>query len=153
MEHTGERMVPEISDPCTFWEHIDRYRFASRWVQNKRVLDIAAGEGYGTRGLLEAGAKHVIGIDIDAEVCEHASKRYGLEVHQGNAEHIPVDDNSVDVVVSFETIEHVPNAERFIQEIFRVLVPGGTVIISTPETDLYSPGGIGRTKCFTIVRK
>src|SRR4051794_1612507 len=58
MEHTGERMVPESSDSNTFWEHIDRYRFASRWVKSKRVLDIASGEGYGTRGLLEAGAKH-----------------------------------------------------------------------------------------------
>ena len=135
-------MVPEASHAFTYWEHIDRYRFASRWVRNKRVLDIASGEGYGTRGLLEAGAKHVIGVDIDSAACKHAARKYDLEVHEGSAEHIPLDSNSVDVVVSFETIEHVPNPEQFIREIFRVLVPGGTVIISTPETDLYSPGGI-----------
>jgi SAM-dependent methyltransferase len=135
-------MVPEASDPSTFWEHIHRYRFASRWVRNKRVLDIASGEGYGTRGLLEVGAKHVVGVDIDPEACEHAARKYGLEVRQGSAEHIPLDDNSVDVVVSFETVEHVPNPERFIQEIFRVLLPGGTVIISTPETNLYNPDGM-----------
>lgn len=141
MEFTGERMVPEASDPATFWEHIHRYRFAAQWVQNKRVLDIASGEGYGTRGLLEAGAKHVIGVDIDPEACEHARRRYGVDVRQGNGEDIPLADSSVDVVVSFETIEHVPDPKKFVQEISRVLSPGGTVVISTPETRLYSPNG------------
>jgi 2-polyprenyl-3-methyl-5-hydroxy-6-metoxy-1,4-benzoquinol methylase len=141
MEYTGERMVPEFSDPDTFWEHIHRYRFASKWVKGKRVLDIASGEGYGSFGLLSTGAKSVVGIDIDENSCTHAKQKYGIDARVGSAEDIPLESGSIDVVVSFETIEHVPHPERFILEAFRVLAPGGTLIISTPETRLYSPSG------------
>ena len=45
---TGERMVPQLVDKDTFWEHIYRYKFALPYIQeNTRVLDIASGEGYG----------------------------------------------------------------------------------------------------------
>src|SRR3990172_3135768 len=85
LEDSGERMIPECADPVTFWEHIYRYRFAARFVRHKRVLDVACGEGYGTVGLLKAGAESVIGVDISRDVCEHAWKKYGLDVRVGDA--------------------------------------------------------------------
>ena len=137
LEDTGERMVPESSGRDTFWEHIYRYAFASRFVRKKRVLDIACGEGYGAAALQRAGAAHVIGVDISEEVCLHAHEKYGLEARPGSGEHIPVADGSVDVVVSFETIEHVPDPHRFLDECVRVLAPGGRLIISTPNKGIY----------------
>ncbi len=134
-------MVPEYSDANTFWEHIHRYNFAARWVRNKRVLDIASGEGYGCYGLLNAGAKSVIGVDIDPLACAHAARKYKIDVCVGSAEAIPIETGSVDVAVSFETIEHVPNPDRFVYEISRVLRPDGLLIISTPDKNLYSPPG------------
>ena len=137
LEPTGERMVPENSDLFTFWEHVYRYAFASRFVSGKRVLDIACGEGYGGAALQKAGAAQVIGVDISETVCLHARSKYGLDARLGTAEQIPLPDRSVDVIVSFETIEHVPDAHRFLDECVRILVPGGRLIISTPNKGIY----------------
>lgn len=141
VENSGERMVPEISASFVFWEHVYRYGFASRFVRGKRVLDVACGEGYGSAGLREAGAKHVIGVDISEGACRHARSRYGLDARLGSAKNIPLDNGSVDVVVSFETIEHVPQPIRFLEECARVLTPGGRLIISTPNREVYSAPG------------
>jgi 2-polyprenyl-3-methyl-5-hydroxy-6-metoxy-1,4-benzoquinol methylase len=138
LEPTGERMVPESAGTTTFWEHIYRYAFASCFVAGKRVLDIACGEGYGAVALQKAGAAHVIGVDVSESACMHARKRYGLDARTGTAEEIPLPDNFVDVIVSFETIEHVANPNRFLDECFRVLAPGGRLIISTPNKEVYT---------------
>lgn len=141
-DNAGERMIPEIYGGFTFWEHVYRYAFASRFVKGRRVLDIACGEGYGAAALQKAGAIHVIGIDISESVCLHARKKYGLDARPGTGEQIPLQDSSVDVVVSFETIEHVANPNRFLDECLRVLTAGGMLIISTPNKGIYAgPGG------------
>ena len=137
MEYTGERMVPDAADAGTFWEHVLRYRFAARRVQNCRVLDIACGEGYGSASLLAAGAESVIGVDVSPEACAHARARYGLDAREGSAEAIPLPDASVDVIVSFETIEHLTTPDLFVKECRRVLRPGGQLIISTPNVPVY----------------
>ena len=137
-DNTGERMVPEVADRFTFWEHVYRYAFAARFVVGKRVLDIACGEGYGATALQKAGAAHVIGVDVSEDACVHARKRYGLDARPGSAEQIPLPDNCVDIVVSFETIEHVRDPGRFLDECARVLAPGGRLVISTPDKDVYT---------------
>jgi SAM-dependent methyltransferase len=143
LENNGERMVPEVSGGPTFWEHLYRYAFACRFVAGKRVLDIACGEGYGAAALQKSGAASVIGIDVSEGVCWHVRDRYGIDVRQGAAENIPLPDASVDVVVSFETIEHVPSPDRFLGECARVLAPTGRLVISTPNRNVYSwPGGM-----------
>jgi 2-polyprenyl-3-methyl-5-hydroxy-6-metoxy-1,4-benzoquinol methylase len=140
LEPTDERMVPESAHKATFWEHVYRYAFASRFVGQKRVLDIACGEGYGAAALQQSGAANVIGVEISEAVCEHARAKYGLDVRPGSAENIPLDDNSIDVVVSFETIEHLVHPDHFLDECARVLVPGGRLIISTPNKGIYEYG-------------
>lgn len=142
LEATIERMVPESSDRFTFWEHVYRYAFACRFAAGNRVLDVACGEGYGAAALLKAGAAHVVGVDVSEEVCEHARRKYGLDARAGSAENIPLADSSFGLVVSFETIEHVPNPAVFLDECTRTLVPGGTLIISTPNKDVYSRPGV-----------
>lgn len=136
-----ERMVPESAHARIFWDHIGRYRFAKDFVRGKRVLDIACGEGYGAAGLAKAGAASVIGVDIAADACETARRKYGLDARVGDAQQIPLPDQSVDVVVSFETIEHVDDPAGFVAECSRVLAPEGTLIISTPNRPVYSPEG------------
>src|SRR5262249_62399251 len=142
LEFTGERMVPEKADATNFWEHIYRYRFASNFVRNKRVLDIACGEGYGTAALLEAGARSVVGVDICAAACEHARRKYGVDARPGSVDEIPLPDRSIDVIVSFETIEHVREPETFLNECLRILAPGGTVIRSTPNEEGHREAGV-----------
>ena len=138
MEHTGERMIPEGAAAHTFWEHVYRYGFATRFAAGKRVLDIACGEGYGTSALHAAGAGSVVGVDISPETCAHAQRKYGIDARVGSAEAIPLGDAGVDLVVSFETIEHVPHPGRFLAECARVLAPGGTLVMSTPVRGVYN---------------
>jgi ubiquinone/menaquinone biosynthesis C-methylase UbiE len=140
-DNAGERMVPEVSGGITFWEHVYRYAFACRFVAGKRVLDIACGEGYGTAAVEKSGASQVFGVDISDSSCLHARKKYGVDARVGSADQIPLPDNSVDVVVSFETIEHLPNPNRFLDECARVLARGGTLIISTPNKGIYGLDG------------
>ncbi len=147
---TGERMIPEASDDGTFWEHVYRYRFAVRYAPGKRVLDIACGEGYGSSALLKAGALSLIGVDVSPETCEHARRKYGVDARVGDAQDIPLPDDSVDLVVSFETIEHIPEPARFIDECARVLAPGGIFVVSTPNRDIYrelTPAGSNPYHC------
>ena len=135
--NNGERMVPEVTSAETFWEHVYRYAFASHYVRGKKVLDIACGEGYGAAALLRAGASQVIGVDVSEMACAHANKKYGVDARQGSAEAIPLNEGSVEAIVSFETIEHVPNPYRFLDECKRVLAPGGILVISTPNKGIY----------------
>jgi ubiquinone/menaquinone biosynthesis C-methylase UbiE len=141
LDLTGERMLPDRSDPQNYWEHVLRYRFAARHAPGRRVLDIACGEGYGTRGLKEAGAASAVGIDRSDQTARHARAKYGVPTLAADAQAIPLRDASIDLIVSFETIEHVPEPARFLDECRRVLAPGGTLIVSTPNKALYSPGG------------
>ncbi|WP_336275057.1 glycoside hydrolase family 99-like domain-containing protein [Vreelandella indica] len=136
---TGERFLAEFEGDIVA-EHYHRYLLATRFVADKRVLDIASGEGYGSH-LLAAQAAHVIGVDIDPDAVRHAEHTYqrdNLEYRQGDCTAIPLPDASVDVVVSFETIEHHDQHQAMLQDIKRVLRPGGLLIISSPDKREYS---------------
>lgn len=138
-EWSGERLETFITNEIMV-EHIHRYAIACELVANKKVLDIACGEGYGSY-LMAATAAFVTGIDINAETIVKANEKYkrsNLEFVQGNAEEIPVEDHSFDIVVSFETIEHLENHQLLLTEIKRVLKPEGILIISTPNKLFYS---------------
>jgi 2-polyprenyl-3-methyl-5-hydroxy-6-metoxy-1,4-benzoquinol methylase len=144
MDYTGERMVPEAADLNTYWEHVFRYAFACKLVKEAAVsqpsvLDIASGEGYGTYALSQV-SKDIVGVDISAEAVEHARQKYGLNFKVGSAEAIPVESGSIDTLVSFETVEHVPEPGKFVSEAFRVLKPGGLFVVSTPNKNVYLKG-------------
>jgi len=140
LEYTGERMVPEEADRRTFWEHVQRYRFAARYTAGRRTLDIASGEGYGSAMLRGAGAT-VTSIDVAEPACRHARTRYGLDAVVGSAGEIPAASASQSVVVSFETLEHLDDADAFLSEVRRVLEPGGTFVVSTPNPDVFADRG------------
>ncbi|MGE0800689.1 MAG: glycoside hydrolase family 99-like domain-containing protein [Lautropia sp.] len=139
MTFTGERFVPAVVGDIEL-EHIHRYLLAEALVADRRVLDIACGEGYGSN-ILRRSAASVVGVDIDEAAVMHARGAYaqdGLEFQVGSCAAIPLGDASVDVVVSFETIEHHDAHEAMMREIRRVLAPGGLLVISSPDKREYS---------------
>lgn len=140
---SGERMIPETHRGMHIYdEHMSRYSSVTKTVAGKRVLDIACGTGYGSKMLAQT-AKHVYGVDISEESIAYAKDWYGapnLDFITGSAESIPLEDNSVDIVVSFETIEHIPDYRKFLDEVKRVLVPGGQFIVSTPNDPEFPEG-------------
>jgi SAM-dependent methyltransferase len=138
LEVTGERLLPEQQrGELVHAQHLARYRFAAQLARDRRVLDAACGEGYGTAMLAAAGAKAAVGVDIDEAMVEHAREKYGLEFERADVSGLPFEDGSFDLVVSFETLEHVPDAARTIAELRRVLADGGLLIASTPNSDRY----------------
>jgi 2-polyprenyl-3-methyl-5-hydroxy-6-metoxy-1,4-benzoquinol methylase len=137
LEFTGERIVPGKTVEPLFCEHEERYLFAGRYVEDRDVLDVACGSGVGSAYLRAAGARSVRGLDIDPQAVAFAAARYrDCEFAVGNATELSLPDNSVDVVVSFETIEHIHDQAGFIAECRRVLRPGGIFICSTPNSRL-----------------
>ena len=142
---TGERYVPQLRGDIAL-EHLHRYAFACELSLGKRVLDIACGEGYGSE-MLSRNAESVVGVDIDPATVAHAMTKYrspNMKFIEGACEKIPLPDKSVDLVVSFETLEHIEDHDKFLGEIERVLVSGGILVISTPEKAAYSdkPGHV-----------
>lgn len=136
---TGERIVTSI-----YWElaaeHLSRYAFALEFCKGKKVLDAACGEGYGTAILSEVAA-HVTGVDIDRETIEFAGRKYQKEniaFTMSDVCTLPFSDRSFDVVVSFETLEHVDDHQRLLNEFRRVLAPGGLLFVSTPDKQYYT---------------
>jgi ubiquinone/menaquinone biosynthesis C-methylase UbiE len=136
---TGERLETFVFAETTL-EHLHRYALALSFTGGKVVLDIACGEGYGAH-LLAEKAEQVIGVDIDEQTINHAIKKYrksNLGFKRGSAIALPVESNQFDVVVSFETLEHLKEHDQMLAEIKRVLKPGGVVIMSTPDKKNYS---------------
>lgn len=122
--------------------HLERYRFAKQYVENKIVLDIACGIGYGSHLLGTQGkAKEVTGVDISYEAIENANKTYpskNISFILTHGEQLPFVDNYFDVIVSYETIEHTTNPLSFLNELSRVITNNGTLIISTPNKRFHS---------------
>ena len=139
---TGERFTPELRG-AIMYEHWHRYAVVAAHVRGQRVLDAACGEGYGSFLLANAGAR-VVGIDISADAVAHAGERYAradLEFKVGSVTALPLPDDSVDVVVSFETIEHLVEQREMLAEFRRVLTPSGVLVISSPNRPVYNEAG------------
>lgn len=142
LEFTGERMTSAARGQIEY-EHLHRYCFARLFCRGKDVVDVAAGEGYGS-ALLAQVARAVIGVEVAADAIGHAASAYcrrNLGFVRGDARQLPLRSESADVVVSFETIEHLYDQEAFLAEIRRVLRPDGMLVISSPDSEVYSYPG------------
>lgn len=140
LNFTGERFIPTETGEIRY-EHMHRYGWVQSLCVGRDVLDIACGEGYGS-ALLAKTASSVIGVDISKEAVEHARQRYAVQTNlrfvEGSATAIPLKDASVDVAVSFETLEHLAEQDEMLGELRRVLKPSGILIISSPNKKVYS---------------
>ncbi len=138
-EFTGERVIPGEVDTDLWNEHVARYAFAARLARTRRVLDAGCGAGYGSAYLARTAAG-VVGLDRSTDALEFAISHYqseNLKYVQGSCDSLPIRSGSVDLVVSFEVIEHLKDWAIFLSEARRVLAPGGQAIISTPNVEYY----------------
>jgi O-antigen biosynthesis protein len=139
---TGERFTPE-SRGAIWYEHWHRYCAVMTIARGRRVLDAACGEGYGS-ALLAREATTVFGVDVGAEAIAHARSRYAmpnLAYLRASVTALPLASASVEVVVSFETIEHLAEQREMLAEFRRVLTPDGVLVISSPNRPVYNEGG------------
>lgn len=150
---TGERTAPGIWHE-NYW--FARSEAAYRWLADSegivsgRVLDAGCGEGYGAELLRTAGADAVVGLDYDSTTLRHVAKVYPqVNPLQGNLVQQGFADESFDLVVSMQAIEHLWDQPAFIAECARVLRPGGTLVLSTPNRLTFPSGNWYHTRELT----
>lgn len=144
-----ENAIPERLVPGTLawdmyaYEHKQRYEFFASKCHGLSVLDAACGVGYGSYILAKAGAKSVVGVDISIDAVLYAQMHFcHPDIHfvRDDLENISTHKDLFDVVVSFETIEHLREPCAFISQVHSVLRPGGLFICSTPNKEFSERG-------------
>ncbi|MCU4754412.1 class I SAM-dependent methyltransferase [Halobacteria archaeon AArc-curdl1] len=127
--------------PQTRAQHYYRYVFAANQAADRdasSVLDIAAGLSYGThifKTKLGSELEYIAG-DISVDALAYGQKYYSPDNSiQADGQNLPLDANSVDIVVSFETMEHIPNVEEYLKELNRVISPNGDLFFSVPNDE------------------
>lgn len=141
LEWTGERIIPKLLKPMNgmLLEHIARYYFAAPYATG-RVLDIACGTGYGAHMVAKERKREIteiVAVDNDEETVAYANREYHhqkIAFVQGNAldPELPQRLGAFDTILSFETVEHVADDQRFMDNLFDMLKPGGTLVLSSP---------------------
>lgn len=136
----GDRITPGDTHPVVYVHHAKRYRFATAFATDRKVLDVGCGVGYGTQ-MLARVARSVLGVDASTEATAYAGRVYGgprIAFAAGDARCLPLPSASVDLVVWFEMIEHIEEQQVAMAEVARVLRPSGQVIVSTPNKLIYA---------------
>ncbi|MEX2054912.1 MAG: class I SAM-dependent methyltransferase [Candidatus Andersenbacteria bacterium] len=139
--YTGERILPGSVFNVTYQQSLLAYQFAARLANDKRVLDVACGEGYGIKALARDAAS-VTGVDKDELTIAEARRRYRqptVSFIQADLFALPqkLQGQTFDVVCCFQTIEHVVDHDAFIEVLKAVTVPGGKIIVSTPNKRMF----------------
>jgi 2-polyprenyl-3-methyl-5-hydroxy-6-metoxy-1,4-benzoquinol methylase len=131
----AERWVHTFIHEINEKEHLDRYNFVKEFTQDKKVLDIACGCGYGSYLIANEGkAKEVIGLDLNNDSIRYGNHRFSnpaLKRYVGDAQEF-IKESEFDVIVSFETIEHLPKFEQFLKNMSKSLKDDGFFYVSTP---------------------
>lgn len=133
--------VTEIAGDCVTREQIERayhrYRWAVEYVANRDVMEIACGTGPGL-GMLAESSRSFIASDYSGAVLSVAHATYGnrIPLIRVDAQSLPLADSSLDVVLLFEAIYYIPDANRLVAECKRVLRPAGMVLVVSANKDL-----------------
>lgn len=131
----GERVVEGVHYGWLMKDHIARYEFVSSYCRGKRVLDVATGTGYGANILRRNGAAEVVAVDREQGALDYAADRYGTDglIWMNRDAYDLQFREEFDVVVSFETIEHLKEPEKFVVQCKRAVKRDGLFVVSTPE--------------------
>lgn len=152
IDGTPGRFVPEeMRGELIEAEHLVRYWWAASMASGRRVLDAGCGLGYGSALLSEGGAASVDAIDIGGAVVQAAQARVGDAVRfaTGDVRALPFAEDSFDLLVCLEVLEHVDDQAGTLDEFRRVLAPGGILVISSPNRDAYVPGNPHHVREYT----
>ncbi len=131
-----ERAQHDDANNVTYQRCQYAYEFARTYIQGKKVLDIGCGNGYGT-ALMAESAKEIVGLDYDEQTVANNNKVYNsisnISFKRATIPPIPFDAGAFEVITAFQFIEHIAERREFIKECLRVLIPGGTLLVTTPN--------------------
>ena len=143
--NTSERVIEEHylqsrESYLIYLMHVATYNFSIKYISGKDVLDMGCGTGYGT-ALIADKCASICGVDISDEAVTYATDKYRADnlsyktIRKVEDAPLPFSDGSFDVVLSFQVIEHILDPATYLEEICRVLKPGGIFIVATPDRD------------------
>jgi SAM-dependent methyltransferase len=117
---------------------LSRYLWAAGYCRDRDVVEAACGAGPGL-GLLGAESRSLEAGDLSKSILARARAHYGTRfpLKLFDAQDMPFEDHSKDVLVLFEALYYLPSAEKFVAECRRVLRPGGRVLVATVNKDLW----------------
>ena len=149
-----ERLIADeaTKDSIIYDEHLIRYKLAGEFVKGKKILDIACGSGYGAKILADFGAEEVTAVDIDKDVIQKAKKNFpkeNIKYTVGDCLDTGFENKKFDIIVSFETIEHLKNQDKYLEEMKRIVKDDGLVVISTPNREIFGNKNPYHTREFT----
>ena len=139
----GTQFTHLVPGSKEFYKEVERYRYETQpfmrtvmefdGFKGKRLLEIGCGLGTDLLQFARGGAE-VTGIDLTPASIELVKKRFAqarvrVKAQVADAERLPFSDNSFDVVYSFGVLHHTPNTQKAIEEVYRVLKPGGRIVI------------------------
>ncbi|MDM8520991.1 class I SAM-dependent methyltransferase [Anaerolineales bacterium HSG6] len=131
-ERINPNNISTVQTSLMALRHLAVYQFVKTFIPDKKILDLGCGVGYGTL-LLANTAKQAVGLDRAFEPLKSNSFSTSPIFVNGNSERLPFPDNSFDIVISLQVIEHIQDDSNYLQEIKRIILPGGTFIVSTPN--------------------
>jgi SAM-dependent methyltransferase len=124
---TGERVTTPAGGFNPTWQrHVAAYALCARLLPDGRILDLGCGVGHSYQLL---APRQTVGVDIDPE----ALAGQGRETHLADMRRLPFPDDEFDGAIAVQSIEHVPDPERVMSEVRRVMRPGGTAVLVTPN--------------------
>lgn len=141
LNFTGEYFIPGKSGERIEADHLERYKFACKFAKGKSVLDIACGVGYAGPMFIQSGAVSYYGVDINDKLVEYAKDNFASELigySVGNICTFKID-KKFDLISCFETIEHIRDYKTAIKNLYDMLNPGGTLLVSSPNRPVTSP--------------
>ncbi|MEY4631559.1 MAG: hypothetical protein RIQ81_1679 [Pseudomonadota bacterium] len=124
-------------------QHLARYTWIKSLVKDRVVADAACGTGYGSQMIASSGAKHVWAFDTNEDALSEARAFHShplINHVNANICDLPIPNQSIDLFICFETIEHVGDDHGVLREVCRTLRTGGYFVCSTPNRDLFNPG-------------
>jgi len=144
-DHPEVCITPRSAEEaCLQLIHQKAYDTAAERARGLRVLDLGCNNGYGTR-VLATQAASVVGVDVSADLVETARRGHvpdNVSFRRVDGRMLPFADGSFDLVTSFQVIEHIPETGPFLEEVIRVLVPGGGALFTTPNANIRLDPGI-----------
>lgn len=124
---TGERVTTPVGGFNPTWQrHVAAYELCAPLVPDGRILDLGCGVGHSYHVL---APRETVGVDIDSDALDGQDR----ETHVADMRDLPFPEGEFDGVLSVQSIEHVPNPQRVLAEVRRVLRPGGTAVFVTPN--------------------
>ena len=122
------------SENVIFQRHLIAYKEAAKFISGT-VLEVGSGVGYGIMELAPKADNYIAVDKYDTEISDKLRLENNITFIKTEVPPLKgIKDNSIDFVVTFQVIEHIEDDKMFLQEIYRVLKPGGKMILTTPNS-------------------